>query len=95
MQNLLEAIHHWKSFEHKNLVDKVRSRGIIEHYLLPYFGSIPLLEIKPEPGLHYLLARCRAGAEAGTIRREWQVLMRILNLAVLYEKLDRNRLQAV
>lgn len=35
------------------------------------------------------------GAAAGTIRREWQVLTRILNLAVRYEKLDRNPLKHV
>jgi integrase len=86
---------YWESFELKGRVDKVRPRGIIEQYLLPHFGAIPLLEIRPEHGHYYLLARRRAGAAAGTIRREWQVLMRILNLAVLYEKLDKNRLQAV
>jgi integrase len=35
------------------------------------------------------------GAAAGTIRREWQVLTRILNLAVRDEKLDRNPLKHV
>ena len=86
---------YWESFELKNRVDKVRPRGIIEQYLLPHFGTIPLQEIKPDHGHQYLLARHGKGASAGTIRREWQVLMRILNLAVLYEKLDKNRLQAV
>jgi integrase len=86
---------YWESFELKSRVDKVRPRGIIEQYLLPHFGAIPLLEIRPEHGHYYLLARRRAGAAVGTIRREWQVLMRILNLAVAYEKLDKNRLQAV
>ena len=86
---------YWETFELQNRVDKVRPRGIIEHYLLPHFGNIPLQEIKPEHGHHYLLARRRVRAAAGTIRREWQVLMRIMNLAVLYEKLDKNRLQAI
>ncbi len=88
---------YWESFELKNRVDRVRPRGIIEHYLLPHFGNIPLQDIKPEHGHQYLLARHGnvKRASAGTIRREWQVLMRILNLAVLYEKLDKNRLQAV
>jgi site-specific recombinase XerD len=40
--------------------------------------------------LRYVKARMEEGAAAGTIRREWQVLTRILNLAVRYEKLDRN-----
>jgi integrase len=35
------------------------------------------------------------GATAGTVRREWQVLNRILNVAVRYEKLDRNPLKHV
>jgi hypothetical protein len=36
-------------------------------------------------------ARLDEGATAGTGRREWQVLNRILNVAVRYEKLDRIR----
>ncbi len=79
----------------KGRVDVVRPKGIIENYLLPFFGSRSLRSLSAEDGLPYILGRQEAGASPGTIRREWQVLMRILNLAVAYDKLDRNRLKAV
>ena len=40
-------------------------------------------------------ARLDEGATAGTVRREWQVLNRMLNVAVRYERLDRNPLKHV
>jgi integrase len=46
-------------------------------------------------GSRYVKARLDEGATAGTVRREWQVLNRILNVAVRYEKLDRNPLKHV
>jgi hypothetical protein len=46
-------------------------------------------------GQNYVATRLDAKAAPGTIRKEWGVLMRILNLAVDFEKLDRNRLKRV
>ena len=48
-----------------------------------------------EDGLAFITARLAAKAAPWTIRREWNVLMRILNLAVDFDKLDKNRLKRV
>lgn len=42
-----------------------------------------------------VVRRQQAEASAGTIRREFQVLNRLLSFAVKYDKLDKNRLQEV
>jgi integrase len=98
----------WKIFDVKKRIDRTRPRGILENHLLSChqcaqlgapclhrFGHRDLASLKPEDGLHYIEARMEEGASAGTIRREWQVLTRLLNLGVKYEKLDRNPLQHV
>ena len=85
----------WNSFNVKKRVDRVRPKGILENHLLPAFGDRLLTALMPKDGLDYVLARQNAGASAGTIRREWQVLMRLLNLGVRYDWLDKNRLKAV
>jgi len=48
-----------------------------------------------EDGLSYITARLNAKAAPWTIRHEWTVFMRILNLAVDYDKLNKNRLKRV
>jgi integrase len=85
----------WQSFERKRRVDNVRPRGIIENHLLPFFGDRVLSTISHSEGHDYVGRRMQAGASAGTIRREYQVLMRLLNLAVLHDMLDKNRLKKV
>ncbi len=85
----------WDSFAVKKRVDRVRPKGIIENHLLPAFGHRPVSSLTPTDGLDYVRNRQQAGASAGTIRREWQVLMRLLNLGVRYDWLDKNRLKAV
>ncbi len=85
----------WNNFKVKNRIDSQRPRGIIDTYLLPAFGDKPLASLKAEDGLDYIIARQRKKVSSGTIRREMQVLNRILNLAVTYEKLDKNRIKAV
>jgi integrase len=85
----------WQAFKAQGRVDAVRPQGIITTHLLPAFGRRPLHQLTAQDGLAYVLTRQRAGAAAGTIRREWQVLMRILNLAVRYDLLPKNRLAAV
>jgi integrase len=54
-----------------------------------------LVSLTAKDGLDYVLRRQKVKASAGTIRREWQVLARLLNLAVRYDWLDKNRLKAV
>ena len=85
----------WDSFDVKRRIDRIRPEGILENHLLPTFGDRPVTSLTARDGLDYVLARQQAKASAGTIRREWQVLMRLLNLAVRYDWLDKNRLKAV
>src|SRR5688572_21328402 len=72
----------WNTFDLKRRIDRVRPKGIIENHLLPAFGDHPLVSLTAKDGLDYVLQRQKAKASAGTIRREWQVLTRLLNLAV-------------
>ena len=85
----------WDSFSLKKRVDRARPKGILENHLLPALGARPLTALTAKNGLDYVLGRQAAGVVAGTIRREWQVLMRVLNLGVRYDWLDKNRLKAV
>jgi hypothetical protein len=48
-----------------------------------------------EDSLRYVTERLNEGASSGTVRREYQVLVRILNLALRYDKLDGNRFKGV
>ncbi|MGC4099522.1 MAG: site-specific integrase [Nitrospira sp.] len=62
---------------------------------MPAFGDRPLTALTAKDGLDYILKRQATGVEAGTVRHEMQVLMRLLNLGVRYDWLDKNRLKAV
>jgi hypothetical protein len=70
-----------------------RNELAIRLHLLPFFGPKLLSEIRLEDGLAYLETRRSEEAAEGTIERECGVLMAILNLAVDFEVLDRNRLR--
>ncbi|MBM4135146.1 MAG: site-specific integrase [Nitrospira sp.] len=86
---------YWSAFKSKGRVDRIRPEGIIDQHLAPHFGRHHLHQLTPKDGLDYVKKRQAAGAAAGTIRREWQVLMRILNLAERYDLIPKNRLAAV
>ena len=75
----------------KNRLDLRRPECILETHLLPWFGDRPLHSLGPADGLNYITSRLAAKAAPWTIRREWNVLMRILNLAVDFDQLDKNR----
>jgi hypothetical protein len=62
-------------------------------HLLPFCGLKRLDERRLEDGLAYLEHRRAQGAADGTIEGECAVLMAILNLAVDFEALDKNRLR--
>ena len=85
----------WDSFHAKGRIDEARPRGVINQFLLPFFGAQPLASLTAKDGLNYIRARQTQKASPGTIRREFQILNRILNLAVSYDLLDKNRLKAV
>ncbi|TAJ25122.1 MAG: hypothetical protein EPO64_08620, partial [Nitrospirae bacterium] len=86
---------YWQTMRIKNRIDMRRPESIIEMHLLPRFGDRTLASLTAEDGLQYITARLKAKAAHWTIRREWNVLMRILNLAVDFDKLDKNRLKRV
>jgi hypothetical protein len=87
---------YWQAFKAKGRVDMVRPEGIINNHLLPRFATQLLSRINdPAVGMDYVTARMKHGATAGTIQREWNVWMRIMNLAVDFDKLDKNRLRRV
>ena len=86
---------YWQTMRVKKLCDLARPESIIEAHLLPRFGDRRLDSLTAEDGLAYITARLAAKAAPWTIRREWAVLMRILNLAVDFDKLDKNRLKRV
>jgi integrase len=86
---------YWSAFKAKGRIDAVRPKGIIEQYLIPAFGRYRLHQLTARDGLAYVRERQRQQASPGTIQREWQVLMRILNLAVKYDLVPKNRLAAV
>jgi hypothetical protein len=71
----------------KKRVDWERPKDILENHLLPAFGDRPLATLTAKDGLDYVLMRQATRAGAGTIRRECQVLMRLLNLGVRYDLL--------
>jgi integrase len=85
----------WQTMRVKKRFDLRRPESIIETHLLPRFGDRPLDSLTAEDGLAFITARLEAKAAHWTIRREWTVLMRILNLAVDFDKLDKNRLKRV
>jgi len=86
---------YWQTMRVKKRFDLRRPESIIETHLLPRFAERRLDSLKAEDGLSYITARLDAKAAHWTIRREWTVLMRILNLAVDFDKLDKNRLKRV
>jgi hypothetical protein len=86
---------YWQTMRIKNRFDLARPESVIETHLLPRFGDRRLDTFTAEEGLAYITSRLQAKAASWTIRREWNVLMRILNLAVDFDKLDKNRLKRV
>ena len=86
---------YWQTMRVKKRFDLARPESIIETHLLPRFGDRRLDSFTAEDGLAYITARLEEQAAPWTIRREWNVLMRILNLAVDFDKLDKNRLKRV
>src|SRR2546422_156089 len=76
-------------------VDLARNMTALNRHILPMLGDRRLRSLKREDGIDYIAHRREEGAAEGTIEREWAVLMRVLNLAVQNEDLDKNRLESV
>lgn len=86
---------YWQMFRLQERVDTERATNIIEKQLMPFFERDELSDITVERGLKYIEQRKEQGRAMGTIRRECQVLNRILNICVDLEKLDRNRFKRI
>ena len=79
----------------KNVTDMNRVESIAKTHLVPFFGpDRAIADLQAEDGLEYLAHR-KVRAAQGTISREWSFFMRLLNLAVDYEKIPRNRLKVI
>jgi len=76
-------------------VDVARITTALNRHILPMLGDRRLGSLKRENGIDYIAHRREEGAAEGTIEREWAVLMRVLNLAVQNDDLDKNRLETV
>jgi integrase len=76
----------------KKLKDIGRPATILGKHLVPFFGSIALGSIQLDHGLRYLEHRRSQKAAEGTIERECNVLLGMLNHAVATDVLDKNRL---
>jgi len=64
-------------------------------HFYPFFGeNKPLADFSAEDGLSYLVHR-KPKVKQATISGEWRFLMRLMNLAVDYEKIPRNRLRVI
>jgi len=77
----------------KHRVAAQRNESALRCHLTPWFGPFTLRSIRLEHGIGYVEHRRKEGAAEGTIERECAVLSALLNCAVNYEFLDRNRLQ--
>ncbi|MDF2460264.1 MAG: putative Phage integrase, partial [Nitrospira sp.] len=76
----------------KKLKDIARPATILAKHLIPFFGSVALASIRLDHGLRYLDHRRSQQAAEGTIERECNVLLGMLNHAVATDVLDKNRL---
>jgi len=86
---------YWDTMKIQGRVELDRPNVIIRKHLQPFFRETLLAGLTAQDGLDYVKHRQGEGAAGGTILREWFVLMRILNLAVDYDLLDKNRLKVV
>jgi len=77
----------------KQRIAAYRNESALRCHLTPWFGALTLRSIRLEHGIAYIEHRRKEGAAEGTIERECAVLSALLNSAVDYEYLDRNRLK--
>jgi len=77
----------------KQRIAAYRNDSALRCHLTPWFGTFTLRSIRLENGIGYIEHRRKEGAAEGTIERECAVLSALLNCAVDYEYLDRNRLK--
>lgn len=85
---------YYRTLTTKKRIDLTRPKGIVKKHLAPHF-TMPMVEISAETCLTYVEKRQKEGANDWTIRREYGVLNRILNLAVAHKVIVANPSKAV
>jgi len=85
---------YYRTLRTKKRIDLTRPKGIVKKHLAPHF-TMPMAEICAETCLAYVEKRQKEGANDWTIRREYGVLNRILNLAAAHDVIRGNPSKAV
>lgn len=85
---------YYRTLRTKKRIDLNRPKGIVKKHLAPHF-TMPMVEIAAETCLAYVEKRQKEGANDWTIRREYGVLNRILNLAFAHKVTSGNPSKAV
>ena len=85
---------YYRTLRTKKRIDLTRPKGIVDKHLAPHF-TMPMAEISAETCLAYVEKRQKEGANDWTIRREYGVLNRILNLAAAHDVIKGNPSKAV
>lgn len=96
---------YWDEFAIRDRICKNRPQQIIDKHLMPFFGNKPLKDLTRADGVAYVRQRLDPPtvipyrtpepAAAGTVHREMNLMNRILRLAVIHDKLDKNRLECI
>ena len=81
---------YWQVQTIKGMTDEARPKSIINNFLLPFFKTFPLIHYTGQMGLDYVQWRKDQGIALSTIRREWGVMNRILNLCVAEKWIPAN-----
>lgn len=72
-----------------------RVEQILRTHLVPFFGALPLLEIRREQAEKYKHARLASGASVGTVTKEMRTLHACLNHAEAWDVIPRNPIHGV
>jgi len=86
---------YWDAFRAKGGIHANVPESHLRCHILPRFGLRTLKSLRAEDGLRYVTERLAEGCAHGTLDREWHTLNAVLNLAVDYDRLDKNRLRKV
>lgn len=96
-----DLVNKWREEAKPDIVFKTQERyeGMLNHFLLPYFGRIKVRDIKALNIEHYLKTLSKDGVRTDgksggysekTIRHHYMFLQRLLNFAIHQEMLDIN-----
>jgi integrase len=68
-------------------VEFTRQKGIVEKYLIPFFGSMRLATVRNSDVIRYVNARMGAGISDGSLIKETGTLKRLFSIAVDQDKI--------